>query len=104
MEKDVVESVEAERDIKLLLTRHMELIAELRMACKDVLEAEHDDIFLLRYVLSFKTREKAEVQVRKAIEYRKVRGSGKTPRSAHALRRPTRGSRQRVQAKSGMWT
>lgn len=71
MDADTVEAVEAERDIKKLLQRHMEDIALLRMKCKDVLEPEHDDIFLLRYILSFKTVEKSEISVRKGIEYRR---------------------------------
>jgi len=69
--EDTVESVEAERDVKKLLVRHAEDIAALRAECKDVLAAEHDDIFLLRYILSFKTVEKSAVSVKKGIEYRK---------------------------------
>jgi len=70
--EDIVEAVEAERDVKKLLERHAEEITGLKQKCKDVLEPEHDDIFLLRYILSFKTVEKAEVSVRKGIEYRKA--------------------------------
>lgn len=69
----MIEAVEAERDIKKLLIRHKEDLVLLREACKDVLtEPEHDEIFLLRYLLSFKTVEKSEVSVRKGIEYRKA--------------------------------
>lgn len=38
---------------------------------QDVLEAEHDDIFLLRYVLSYKTTAKSETHVRAGIAFRK---------------------------------
>jgi len=53
-----------------LLTKHKEAIAELRDVCKDVLQPEHDDIWLLRYILSRKTVDKAEPAVRKGIEWR----------------------------------
>ena len=48
------------------------MVDELREQCKDVLEPEHDDLWLLRYVLSRKTLEKAEPAIRKGIEYRKA--------------------------------
>ncbi len=60
----------APQSITTLLKQHREAIDELRDVCKDVLEAEHDDIWLLRYVLSRK--DKAEAAVRKGIEWRKV--------------------------------
>lgn len=58
-----MEHVEPERDVKLLLEKHAALIAEVRAALKDELsEAEAkcvDEIFVLRYVLSYKTAESA---------------------------------------------
>ena len=36
-----------------------------------MLEAEHDDVFLLRYVLSYKTLAKSESHVREGIKFRK---------------------------------
>lgn len=47
--------IEDERNVKVLLETHAELIKGLRETCKDVLAEEHDDIFLLRYILSYKT-------------------------------------------------
>lgn len=44
----------------------------LRERCKDVLEEQHDDIWLLRYILSRKSVDKAEPHVRKGIQWRKV--------------------------------
>ena len=46
---------EPERDVALLLERHKENLVKLREQVQDVLSKrpEHDDIFLLRYLLSF---------------------------------------------------
>lgn len=65
------QDIEDERNITALLAKHLELVAELRTACKDCLGPEHDDIFLLRYILSYKTVAKSEPHVRAGIEYRK---------------------------------
>jgi len=71
-QKDDVEAeIEDERSIKLLLEKHLVEVAELRKACKDVLEADHDDVFLLRYVLSYKVLAKSESHVRDGIKFRK---------------------------------
>ncbi len=79
--------------IAKLLDTHKDSIDELRAACKDVLVSlaglmvffcvaewdgqgpEHDDIWLLRYVLSRKTVDKAEPAVRKGIEWRNANKS-----------------------------
>jgi hypothetical protein len=42
------------------MEKHRDMVDELRTLCKDVLLPEHDDLWLLRYVLSRKTLEKAE--------------------------------------------
>lgn len=52
-----------------LIKAHREDIDKLREQCKDILEAEHDDLWLLRYVLSRK--DKAEAAVRKGLQWRK---------------------------------
>lgn len=59
------------RDIDELLIANKERIKRLREATQEVLSPEHDDIWLLRYVLSNKEDEKAEKKVRFTIEYRK---------------------------------
>lgn len=57
--QDEPEHIEPERDIKALLDKHGALIAEVKSAmAKELDPAVHDDIFLLRYVLSYKTVEK----------------------------------------------
>jgi hypothetical protein len=61
MESDA-ENIEPERDIKLLLEKHGALLAEVKGAlAKELDPAIHDDIFLLRYVLSYKTLDKVEL-------------------------------------------
>ncbi len=45
---------------------------ELKEALADVLDPKvHDDIFLLRYALSYKKRETCENHIRAGLEYRK---------------------------------
>ncbi len=63
MESDA-EHIEPERDIKLLLEKHAALLAEVKGAmAKELDPAVHDDIFLLRYILSYKTLEKVRTRV-----------------------------------------
>ena len=57
------------------MDKHRDAVDELRARCKDVLEPEHDDLWLLRYILSRKTLEKAEPAVRKGIQWRKDNAS-----------------------------
>jgi hypothetical protein len=63
--------MEPDRDVSKLLEVHREEIAEMREAVKDIaVDAEHDDIFLLRYVLSFGVAEGIKA-IRWAIPWRK---------------------------------
>jgi hypothetical protein len=58
MESDA-EHIEPERDIKALLDKHTALITEVKAAmAKELDPVVHDDIYILRYVLSYKTLEK----------------------------------------------
>ena len=63
---------EQEFDMDKLIASQRKRIDQLRESVKDVIdEKKHDDIFLLRYCLSFKTTPDAEKALRKGIEYRK---------------------------------
>lgn len=57
MESDA-EHVDPERDVASLLVRHRALIDEVKSTMANELEAKHDDIFILRYCLSYKTLDK----------------------------------------------
>ena len=54
---------EPDRDLATLLSRHKEAINALREGAKSVLGPEHDDIFLLRYVLSFSPADALEAML-----------------------------------------
>lgn len=62
-------------NVELLLQKHKEEIAELRSLCPQVTEQEvypyYDQIFFLRYILSFKTVPKARAAVEKKIAWDK---------------------------------
>jgi hypothetical protein len=61
---------EPERDVALLLAKHHDSIAKLREQVAPLLtRAEHDDIFLLRYLLSFDLSAAAEA-IRWAVAWR----------------------------------
>ena len=75
----------AAMDLKQLLVEHAEAIQQLRAALHDLLASEHDDIFILRFVMSHGA--KAETVLRRTIAFRsewhdllqKVRAEGKPP-------------------------
>lgn len=71
---------EPDRDLATLLSRHKEAINALREGAKSVLGPEHDDIFLLRYVLSFSPADALEA-IKWAVAWRKE------PRNAYWLSR-----------------
>ncbi len=72
--------MEADRDVATLVARHAERIRGLREATKSVLGPEHDEIFLLRYVLSFEQNDAIEA-VKWAVAWRKE------PRNAYWISR-----------------
>jgi hypothetical protein len=80
---------EPERDIAFLLSKHKEKLAALREGVKDILKEEHDDIFLLRYVLSFELAEGIEA-VKWAIAWRagnfKTKSKNKETQAFFSLR------------------
>lgn len=51
--------------------KHKALIGEVRGALAKELSPEHDEIFILRYVLSYKTLDKVLTNIRGGLEYRK---------------------------------
>ncbi len=63
MEKESdAEHIEPERDIAALLAKHAALLSEVKAAmAKELDPAVHDDIFLLRYILSYKTLDKVDL-------------------------------------------
>lgn len=77
-----------------LLTMHHEAIGELQTVLKGSLAAEHDDIFILRFVLSHQDLCKAEAALRKTIAFRAewhdllqtVRLEGKPPHDSDVRR------------------
>lgn len=61
-----------DRDIETLLKKHRKEIDKLRELTKDVLDVKlHDDIFLLRYILSNGSAKDSEEAVRYTIAFRK---------------------------------
>eukprot|EP01091_Cochliopodium_minus_P017817 TRINITY_DN7076_c0_g1_i1.p1 TRINITY_DN7076_c0_g1~~TRINITY_DN7076_c0_g1_i1.p1 ORF type:complete len:307 (-),score=77.15 TRINITY_DN7076_c0_g1_i1:70-990(-) len=72
---EAIQEIQQEKNIDYLLDINSDKIDTLRNLVGDVLEETHDDIFLLRYVLSFARYEdnwkKAIEAVRFTIEYRK---------------------------------
>ena len=64
-----------ERDIDVLLKKHKDEIERLKEKVSDIIDKTHDDIFLLRYVLSYAKYEddweRAVDAIKFTLEYRK---------------------------------
>ena len=67
-------SIPDHENVDLLLETHREAIAELKSLCPEVREQPEwpffDDLFFLRFMLSFKTPEKAAANIKKCVEWR----------------------------------
>ena len=86
--QDTEEPVPTSRDVPTLLAEHRESIDALKALVQDALPAadkdgvvsdgiwlKYDDIFFLRYILSFGTAAAGEEPVRKTIAYRSEEGN-----------------------------
>ena len=86
--QDTEEPVPTSRDVPTLLAEHRESIDALKALVQDALPAadkdgvvsdgiwlKYDDIFFLRYILSFGTAAAGEEPVRKTIAYRSQEGN-----------------------------
>jgi hypothetical protein len=86
--QDTEEPVPTSRDVPTLLTEHRENIDALKALVQDALPAadkdgvvsdgiwlKYDDIFFLRYILSFGSAAAGEEPVRKTIAYRSEEGN-----------------------------
>jgi len=64
-------SIEPDRNVELLMARHRETIDKIRAELgEEINDKDHDDLFILRYVLSFKAVEPACDAIRKCLAWR----------------------------------
>eukprot|EP01091_Cochliopodium_minus_P015445 TRINITY_DN5503_c0_g1_i1.p1 TRINITY_DN5503_c0_g1~~TRINITY_DN5503_c0_g1_i1.p1 ORF type:complete len:291 (+),score=67.81 TRINITY_DN5503_c0_g1_i1:106-978(+) len=61
----------SEKNIDDLMKKHLPRIKQLKFDLEDKLTEKHDNIFLLRYCLSFSNNKDAEKAIRKALKFRK---------------------------------